>query len=109
MSLYVTLTLSLFLKLYHGLQCKGWPNSGWCSDAGYEPSLKPGLWEQAWDENGECVITKAPSTSPTTLPPTCVQQGNVGCTTGTDCCTDQCAFPNCIINESFLPNITNPK
>lgn len=68
MSLYVTLTLSLFLKLYHGLQCKGWPNSGWCSDAGYEPSLKPGLWEQAWDENGECVITKAPSTAPTLSP-----------------------------------------
>ena len=54
--------------LYHGLQCKGWPNSGWCSDAGYEPSLNPGLWEQAWDENGECEIETNPTGSPTSNP-----------------------------------------
>jgi len=49
-------------------KCKGWPNSGWCSDAGYEPSLNPGLWEQAWDENGECEIETNPTGSPTSNP-----------------------------------------
>ena len=51
-------------------KCRSWPNSGWCSDDGYEPSLKPGLWEQAWDEDGECEImeTSNPTSNPTSQP-----------------------------------------
>eukprot|EP00956_Cyclotella_meneghiniana_P035057 scaffold110845_cov23-Cyclotella_meneghiniana.AAC.1 len=43
-------------------QCRSWPNSGWCSQAGYEPDGEH--YHDAWTHLGYCEGTIAPTTSP---------------------------------------------
>jgi len=48
-------------------QCKPFPYSGHCSQAGYEPlvdSATPGAWKDAWEVVGHCSGTITPTTSP---------------------------------------------
>ena len=35
-------------------KCKGYPYTGWCSQSGYAPDLKPNIWSNAWDKDGTC-------------------------------------------------------
>jgi hypothetical protein len=35
-------------------KCKGWPQSGWCGQTGYEPGVTL-YWADAWDSLGACV------------------------------------------------------
>ena len=34
-------------------QCKGWPQSGWCGQSGYEPGVTL-YWQEAWTALGAC-------------------------------------------------------
>ena len=35
-------------------KCKDSPNGLWCKISAYAPSLKPGIWSDAWIEDGTC-------------------------------------------------------
>lgn len=48
-------------------QCKGWPMSAHCAQAGYAPGVKVGeneYWKEAWTVLGTCSGTIAPTSSP---------------------------------------------
>jgi len=54
-------------------KCRGWPNGLWCNKSAYAPSLKPGIWSDAWSEDGNCLYeppppSQSPSKSPTNTP-----------------------------------------
>ena len=54
-------------------KCRGWPNGLWCNNSAYAPSLKPGIWEQAWSLDGNCSYeppppSQSPSKNPTKIP-----------------------------------------
>ena len=35
-------------------KCKGYPFSLWCRNVAYAPSLRNGIWRDAWKEDGYC-------------------------------------------------------
>lgn len=48
-------------------ECKAWPFSGHCGQAGYEPQTDPatpGAWRDAWTVKGHCSGSMGPTTSP---------------------------------------------
>ena len=54
-------------------KCRGWPNGLWCKESAYAPSLKPGIWSDAWVEDGNCLYeppppSQSPSKNPTKTP-----------------------------------------
>lgn len=52
-------------------QCKAWPHSGHCGQAGYEPntdSATPEAWKDAWTVVGYCSGTVGPTSSPSNDP-----------------------------------------
>jgi len=52
-------------------KCRGWPNGLWCNNSAYAPSLKPGIWTDAWSEDGNCLyVPPPPSQSPSNKSPT---------------------------------------
>jgi len=44
-------------------QCKTWPNSGWCGQAGYKPE-EGTAWKDAWTVVGHCSGSIGPTSSP---------------------------------------------
>jgi hypothetical protein len=56
-------------------QCKAWPFSGHCGQAGYEPNVDTatrGAWKDAWTVVGYCNGSIGPTSSPTIDPATSV-------------------------------------
>ena len=52
-------------------ECKRWPYSGHCGQAGYEPLTNPATpdaWRDAWKAVGHCTGTISPTTSPNVNP-----------------------------------------
>jgi hypothetical protein len=47
-------------------ECKGWPQSGWCGQAGYQPGVEA-HWPDAWTRVTDCLITPFDSAGDTNL------------------------------------------